>query len=323
MATPPKSPALRLVTYVVCTLLLAAALAPILLAAGRGIAGLIEGIPALGRLHEILVTSSFHRYFNRSVLVAALVLIPVFGKALGIRKADFAANARPGWPRDLSIGFLLGAGFILALGTILVQLGHYSWQPAEKIRLGSTLWRATSTGVGVALIEEFFFRGALFALLLRSMRQTSALWTLSIIFAIVHFLKPPGSAHLAHEEVTFTSGFWLLGQILGHFGSLDFLLAEFATLLAAGLVLGWARLRTGGLWLPIGIHGGWVFGISLFRGIAKGSKEVRAGDHLPWIGENLRTGLYPLIAIALTYGLIALYLRTQKNRFAPTHTPSE
>lgn len=317
MATPPKSPALRLLAYIACTLLLAGALAPLLLAAGRGIAGAIESIPPLTRLHEILTTSSFHRYFNRSVLVAALALIPIFGKALGIKKADFAANARPGWPRDLSIGFILGAGLLLALGTILVQLGHYSWQPAEKIRLGSTLWRATSTGIGVALIEEFFFRGALFALLLRSMRQTSALWILSAIFAIVHFLKPPESAHLAHQEVTLTSGFWLLGQILSNFTHLNFLLAEFATLLAAGLILGWARLRTSGLWLPIGIHGGWVFGITLFRGLAKSSKEIRAGDHLPWIGENLRTGLYPLIAIALTAAIIALYLRTQKNRFAP------
>jgi membrane protease YdiL (CAAX protease family) len=25
-----------------------------------------------------------------------------------------------------------------------------------------------------------------------------------------------------------------------------------------GLLLAWARLRSGGLWLPIGIHAGWV-----------------------------------------------------------------
>jgi membrane protease YdiL (CAAX protease family) len=105
----------------------------------------------------------------------------------------------------------------------------------------------------------------------------------------------------------------VIGQIFGHFGHMDFLLAEFATLCAVGWVLVMARLRTGRLWAGIGLHAGWVFGLKYFSSLTRGSKELRAGEWLPWIGTNLKIGLVPLVVVLLT-GWIVLRLAKGWNR---------
>ena len=122
--------------------------------------------------------------------------------------------------------------------------------------------------------------------------------------AVVHFMKPPEGMAIPATEVAWHSGFQVIGQILGHFGHLDFLLAEFATLCAVGWVLVTTRLRTGRLWAGIGLHAGWVFGLKYFSSLTRGSKELRAGEWLPWIGTNLKIGLVPLVVVVLTGGLV-------------------
>ena len=73
------------------------------------------------------------------------------------------------------------------------------------------------------------------------------------------------------------------------------------------VVIGMARLRTRSLWLPVGLHGGWIFGIGLFAAIAKASKAVARDQWLPWVGETLKSGLIPLAVLALT-GLALAWL---------------
>jgi hypothetical protein len=75
-----------------------------------------------------------------------------------------------------------------------------------------------------------------------------------------------------------------------------------------------ARLKTGRLWASMGLHGGWVFGLKYFSALTLSSKALRAGDHLPWIGLNLKIGLAPLLVIALTGWLFALCLRSAKSK---------
>lgn len=304
----------------VTVLVLGAVLSPWLFKAGHLAAASIDEFrlretPPFGYLHRVATESGFARYFNRAVLVAALACLWPFGRRLGLRGGDFFPGNRSRMAADLAVGFVLSAGILLALGWILVRFGAYDVR--DEIKWGSAIQRAVTTGAGVALVEEFVFRGALFALLLRVMRPLPALWGLSFFFAAVHFLKPPESMEFSPDSVGWASGFVLLAGILRNFGDPLFLAAEFATLLAVGLVLGWTRLRTSALWLPIGLHGGWVFGIFLFRGLARGSRATRDGDALPWIGENLKTGLAPLAAIALTAVLLALWMRGRPSATEP------
>ena len=176
-----------------------------------------------------------------------------------------------------------------------------------------------TAALGAGILEEIFFRGAILGLLLRTLRPITALLFSSALFAFVHFLRPPETWSLPLNEVTWTSGFQALSAILATFKNTDFLLAEFATLFAVGCVLAAARLRTGQLWASMGLHGGWVFGLKYFSALTLSSKALRAGDHLPWIGLNLKIGLAPLLVITLT-GLIVLRLlpRTENSPGKPT-----
>ncbi len=162
--------------------------------------------------------------------------------------------------------------------------------------LGTALVQALVAGVGFAIA------GVPGAVLLG---------VLTFFFAIIHFLKPPDDFTIPVTQVTWSSGFAVIRAIFAHFGNVKFLLAEFFTLFAVGWVLVWARIRTGSLWASVGLHAGWVFGLKYFSALTKGSKALRHGDYLPWIGENLKVGLTPLVVILFTGLVMRLILKDQ------------
>ena len=82
--------------------------------------------------------------------------------------------------------------------------------------------------------------------------------------------------------------------------------AAFTTLFLIAWVLADARLRTRSLWLPVGLHAGWICGNALFNRLAH-----RQNIAMPWIGKNLLVGLVPLAVCLITWGLLALLLRRQ------------
>ncbi len=82
------------------------------------------------------------------------------------------------------------------------------------------------------------------------------------------------------------------------------MLSGFTTLFLLGWILADARLRTQSLWLPIGLHAGWIFSNALFNRIAH--REIEA---LPWLGKNLLIGLAPLCVALLTWGLVRLWIK--------------
>jgi membrane protease YdiL (CAAX protease family) len=242
----------------------------------------------------------FTRYFNRAVLVCAIVLIWPF-----LRWVRLDRSLLPVWKpfgtglRQWALGFALASGLLLMLGLIFFQLGAYQLRPDTRWwRLGE----AVTAALGAGIVEEFFFRGLLLSLLLRTMSGRSALLAGTFVFALVHFLKPPEGWQIEDAAVTWSSGFLVLGQIAASFGDTQFLLAEFATLFAVGWVLAHVRMQTGALWAGIGLHGGWVFGLKYFSGITH-----YHSSWLPWIGHNLKIGLAPLLTVLLT-GWIAFHL---------------
>jgi membrane protease YdiL (CAAX protease family) len=69
-------------------------------------------------------------------------------------------------------------------------------------------------------------------------------------------------------------------------------------LFVVGWILAWARLRTGALWFSIGLHAGWVFA---FKGFNMLYQAVEPHPLRPWgIGESLKSGMLPLLMLALT-----------------------
>ena len=76
-------------------------------------------------------------------------------------------------------------------------------------------------------------------------------------------------------------------------------LAGFTTLFFIGVILAHARLRTRSLWLPIGLHAGWILANSVFNKIAH--REIVA---LPWLGKSLLIGIVPLCVCLVSWVLL-------------------
>ena len=87
------------------------------------------------------------------------------------------------------------------------------------------------------------------------------------------------------------------------FGSPLLVLAVWTTLFLIGIILAYARLRTQSLWLPIGLHAGWIFGNGVFNRIAH--REVTV---LPWLGKSLLVGVVRLGICLISWLILKLFL---------------
>lgn len=330
-----RSDAFKIVMYFTAVLLLGSLLAPWLYTGGKDLAAHFAGKPGKGFLPWLAAAcdrSKFPRFFNRSLMISAIVLLyPAIlwlraGRgslkfrdtpwSLRLPDSEVALNeGQPlrrnphGW-RQLAIGFVLAAGTLLLLGWGLVHAGTFEY--GQKIHFAKIARAAIIPAVLVSVIEETLFRGVFLGMFLRAMRPVTAIVGLSLMFAFLHFLEPPAGA-TAIDPRSATAGLWMLGQIVGHFTDPLPLLSEFATLAAVGLVLAYARWRTASLWLSIGLHAGWIFGIFLFKGLTNPVPNLSRFTHF-WIGDTLREGLVPLAVVLLTGAIVHVLTRRDAAR---------
>lgn len=311
-ASPGSSPALpKLLLYLLAVMLGGALLAAPLFHLGKAAHGWLstpswQDVGIAKWLRSEIERAHFTRYFNRAVLVCAIAFIWPF-----LRWVRLDRSLLPTWKpisaglKQWALGFMLASGLLLALGFVFFKLGAYQLSTSPRwLKLGEPITAA----LGAGIIEEFFFRGLLLGLLLRTMSTRTALIAGTFVFALVHFLKPPEGWQIEDAAVTWSSGFLVLKQITAGFGDVQFLLAEFATLFAVGWVLAHVRLQTGTLWAGIGLHGGWVFGLKYFSALV----TYNTG-WLPWIGPNLKVGLAPLLMVLLTGWIASRLLRGKQQ----------
>jgi hypothetical protein len=101
-------------------------------------------------------------------------------------------------------------------------------------------------------------------------------------------------------------GFELLRKIIARLSDPQVILGTLTPLLALGAVLAYARWRTASLYLPVGLHTGWIFINAML-----GSVMVAASrpDSMKWVisGTSLKQGLVPLVGI-LVAGILTYYL---------------
>lgn len=313
-----QSSVFKILAFLLGTMLLGALLAPPLYLGGKKVVA--EGWIAggwLDSLHGSMERARFSRYFNRSVLLAGALLIwPALrwlnaGRGATPRRSlrqAFQLAPNPHWAGHLLIGFLLAAGTLLLLGGFYIGQGWYLWRDSGEA-LAGVLGAALITGFAVGFLEESVFRGALQAVASNWLRPRALFLALAAFFAVIHFFNPPHG--LEAKTVTATTGLWMVGQIFAHFFSQfanpSFLLAEFAVLFAIGLVLGYVRMKTASLWLGIGLHAGWVFGVKTLSPLTV--RAFAPGEKMPWLGETLRVGAVSCLVVLFTGFLLWLWLR--------------
>ncbi|MBI4323558.1 MAG: CPBP family intramembrane metalloprotease [Candidatus Omnitrophica bacterium] len=217
------------------------------------------------------VPLSLWRVFRRCVsIAAALVLfVMVRRQTPGHPWRSLGLTAWRDGRRQLLQGVGLGLGMVLALG--VGYLGFGVWDVA----LHPDRWKLWRTVLGflpaaglIAILEELVFRGYLFQQLLACSRLVAIVGT-SAAYALVH-VKP---------NLVWPSSGWELGGL--------FLL---------GVVLAASVLRTGRLYLAIGLHGVLAY-------CARVNKLVvaRSDSSLQWLvgSDRLVNGLIAWLALIL------------------------
>ena len=161
---------------------------------------------------------------------------------------------------------------------------------------------AVIVGIG----EETLFRGVLLRRLSADAGRVSGVLLSTALYAVVHALRPGGA-----RDAYVWAG---VDRTLALFAPLanPGVLPSIAGLFGFGLLLVFARLRSGGLWLPIGIHAAWV---AVFR-VGRLVLDIR---HTPvWlIGPGwppLVGGAGGWIAIGATLAALVVALRPTRLR---------
>ncbi|MBA3544115.1 MAG: CPBP family intramembrane metalloprotease [Chthoniobacterales bacterium] len=285
--------AARLLLYLAGVIVLGALAAPLLFWGGQ--------LLISHRIVPSLAGFDFESYFHRALLLAAVLLLWPLFRAVRVRSwRDLALEKNPRAMADGVAGFLIAAVPLLCCGAVLIGVHIYSLRH-------SFLWHKMPTVLFAAsfvpILEELLFRGFILGVLLRSFSRWIALVLTSALFSIVHFLKAP-DATTPNESIEWFSGFVSIAHSFWQFADPVLLAAGFLTLFVIGCILADARLRTRSLWLPIGLHAGWIFANGTFSKAAH--RDVLA---LPWLGKDLLVGIVPLMIALLSWGLILAWVK--------------
>jgi membrane protease YdiL (CAAX protease family) len=198
-----------------------------------------------------IITMSF-------LFVVFLVFVPVWGRSVhGERRIFRRYGLVLSWQngRELLVGLALGLASVLAMFGVQAGLGWLEWRPLSQT-LPSIVFEGGIVALGVGLAEELVFRGWILDELDRDYAPRTALWSNSLLFAALHFLKP-------------------IPEMIRTF-------PQFPGLVLLGLALVWAKRSTavmtkpdqtkqnqftqsGRLGLPIGLHAGLVWGYYIIQ----------------------------------------------------------
>jgi len=86
-------------------------------------------------------------------------------------------------------------------------------------------------------------------------------------------------------------------------------LGGFTTIGILGLILAHATIRTGSLWLGIGVHSGLIFAKMGFNKVTRKIQDIA-----PWFGGDITVGIGAVLVLLLLWFLIWLiYLRGESN----------
>jgi membrane protease YdiL (CAAX protease family) len=207
--------------------------------------------------------------------------------ALRIYERGNLSDIGLGWAaasrRNLTVGVLggIGAALIVVLLPLVLRLADFEVVPNERLQWPSLLFVSILLLFG-AVGEEMLFRGYGFQVLVKGMGPFATVLPVAVLFGLAH------SQNL-------------------NFGPLAF----FNTVLW-GVVLGYAYLRSGDLWLPIGLHFGWNWALPMLGANLSGFTMDVTGYAMHWelggkIGGLLSGGPYGpeggLLTTAVAIGL--------------------
>ena len=287
---------LKIIIYLFAAVLLGAALAPWIFWTGQYASKL--------RILGFLAGTDFQRFFNRSILISAVLLLVPAVRWIGARTFNnLGLTKNPHGLEHIVGGFLVSSGTIVALGGALLAFGDFDLKNPVPWHL---LAPVALSAISVAIIEELLFRGAILGLFRQFLAPIPAAVCVSILFSILHFLKP---AREQMNAVHWYSGFQLLPGAFWQFSDPLLVTGGFVTIGILGLILAHATMRTSSLWLAIGIHSGLIFGK---MGVNKLTRRLQ--DMTPWFASDITVGFGSIFTLLFLWFMIwFIFLRAQPD----------
>ncbi len=247
-----------------------------------------------------LASQPFHRYVNRSLLVAALAGLWPLLRALNLADRPALGLVSPlAARRPLALGLALGFSSLLFAALLMTLAGvrNFNFSLTAPVLL-KLLVSATLSAVAVALLEELVFRSVVFGALRRVWSLWPALLASSTLYSAVHFL-----ARVEHTgTVGWNSGLALLPRMMGGLAVTETLIPAALTLVLGGIALGLAYQRTGNLWFAIGLHAGWVFWLKVFKTVTTPGTAAASAF---WGTEKLLDGWLAFLIMAAVIAVVA------------------
>lgn len=182
----------------------------------------------------------------------------------------------------------LGVGVIITFSLFWLEglLGWLVWQ-SPTVVLPRLVVEGLASALGIGLAEELVFRGWLLDELERDYRPRLVLWADVLIFALLHFLKPPA-------EILRT-------------------LPGFPGLILFGLTLVWAKRGSKGrLGLSIGLHAGMVWGYYIINVGQMVQYSGRVSDWITGVDKNPLAGAMGLMFLGVLAFLMRMRSRSPK-----------
>jgi membrane protease YdiL (CAAX protease family) len=196
--------------------------------------------------------------------------------------------ARARLARSLALGWVAGVAILLVLVAALLTLGVRVLDPSPErgaAWLATKALQALIAGLLIAVLEETFFRGALYAGIRRRNGLASAVAWSAALYALLHVMKPSGLPDGVAFDWAGAAQMFL--QVFGgvlQWSHLDTL----AALFLVGVFLALVRERSGHIGWCIGLHAGWVFVIQVTRRLTDDEAGARlaflVGDYDGVIG---------------------------------------
>lgn len=246
----------RLLIFVLLVLALTALVSPWAATAWNSVSGATtateHGVP-------------FPRFFNRFFMVSGIILFFAYRPLLKIESAaQLGLAPRTRAASDLTVGVCLALGSMLLLGFVMSVAKVYD--PFFRLSLSESVAQyltAILTGFTVGFLEEIFFRGIIFRGLLEDWKPLPAFLAANLFYAALHFVKPGEEYFLSGIDPW--AGFRHLFSTFAPFLDPVKIIPGIIGLCLIGIVLSYAFLRTGTLYLSIGLHAGWVISIKTVR----------------------------------------------------------
>jgi hypothetical protein len=231
-------------------------------------------------------------YFVASALSSFAAAAVANAFALRIYEHGHLADIGLGWTvasrRNLLIGIASGgaAALIVVLVPVALRLADIERVPGGGFNWASLFFVSLVVLFGV-IGEEMLFRGYAFQLLIGYLGPFATILPFAVLFAIAHMGNPGQSSATVAWVAPLNTALW-------------------------GILLGYAFVRSGDLWLPIGLHLGWNWILPLLganlsgftMGVTGLGLKSRSGD--AWTGGAYgpEGGLFTtLLVIALGFVL--------------------